>query len=82
MTRLLTPTEAAEELRISKSTITRCKKLGAPVHYVGTCGRFYQIDPDEFRVWMQAQGEEDPRVKAQKMSVLELKARRHAMMCG
>lgn len=77
--KLLTPEEAAEELRISRSTITRCKKLGAPVHFVGTCGRLYLIDPEEFREWMQAQGEEDPRIQARKLSVLELKAKRHAM---
>lgn len=77
--KLLTPEEASQELRISRSTITRCKKLGAPVHYVGTCGRHYQINPEEFREWMQAQGEVDTHEQARKLSVLELRAKRHAM---
>ena len=77
----LTPAEAAKVLRISTATITRCKKLGAPVHYVGTCGRFYRINPREFMEWMNAQGESDRREQARKLSVLELKAKRHAL-CG
>ena len=81
MARYMTPVEASEELGISRATITRCKKLGAPVHYVGTCGRFYRIDPDEFSTWMNAQGETNAREQTRKLSVLELRARRHAM-CG
>lgn len=81
MARYLTPAEAAKELRISTATITRCKKAGAPVHYVGTCGRFYQIIPEEFREWMNSQGDESARKNAPKLTVLELRAKRKAL-CG
>ena len=81
MNGLLPPAEAAKARRISTATIPRCKKMGAPVHYVGTCGRFYRINPREFMEWMNAQGEHDKREQARKLSVLELKAKRHAL-CG
>ncbi len=81
MSKYMKPEQAAEELGISRSTITRCKKLGAPVHYVGTCGRLYQIDPEEFSEWMNAQGQKDAIVKASKLTVLELRAKRKAL-CG
>ena len=81
MTRYLTPAEAAEVLGISRGTITRCKQKGAPVHYVGTCGRLYRIDPDEFAAWMNAQGEKSEEEKVRKLTTLELRARRHAI-CG
>lgn len=79
MTRLR-PEEAAKVLDISKSTITRCKKLGAPVHYVGTSGRFYRIDPEEFAAWMDAQGEKKSADQVRKLSVLEMRSRRHALV--
>ena len=81
MNSYMTPAEAAKVLRISTATITRCKKMGAPVHYVGTCGRFYRINPREFMDWMNAQGESDRKAQARKLSVLELKAKCHAL-CG
>ncbi len=77
---LLKPAEAAEVLGISTATITRCKKMGAPVHYVGTCGRFYRIDPAEFMDWMNAQGGKNHQEQARKLSLLELKAKRHALV--
>ena len=80
MARLKTPAEAAKELGISRATITRCKQMGAPVHYVGTCGRLYRIDPDELAAWMNAQGEKDKEEKERQMTLLELRARRHAMV--
>ena len=63
------------------SIAENAEKMGAPVHYVGTCGRFYRINPREFMEWMNAQGESDRREQARKLSVLELKAKRHAL-CG
>lgn len=54
----LAPKEAAEQLGISVATITRCVKNGAPVHRWGSTGRRYRIDPDEFRRWMERQGQE------------------------
>lgn len=55
---LIDPKEAAERLGISLATITRCVKRGAPVHRWGSTGRRYRIDVDEFRRWMERQGQE------------------------
>ena len=52
----LEPKAAAELLGISVATITRCVKRGAPVHRWGSTGRRYRIDVDEFRRWMEKQG--------------------------
>ena len=81
MNGLLKPAEAAEVMGISAATITRCKQKGAPVHYVGTCGRFYRIDPREFMEWMNTQGEQEQERKPLRLSVLELRAKRHEL-CG
>ena len=77
--RYVTPEAAAEELGISRSTITRCKQMGAPVRYVGTCGRRYRIDPEELAEWMNERGQMEAQQKHTKLSVVELRARRHAM---
>jgi len=79
--RLKTPAEAAEILHISRSTITRCKNMGAPVRYIGTCGRKYLIDTEVFAEWMNAQGMKEEPEKARQISMLELRARRHSL-CG
>ena len=73
----LTPAEAAEELGISRSTITRCVKRGAPVHRWGSCGRMYRILLSEFVPWMEHQGAEAEREKVKIMTVAELRAARH-----
>ena len=73
----LTPEEAAKELGISRTTLTRCKQAGAPVHYLGPCGRMYRFRLDELMDWMDAQGQKEPAERARKVSVLELKAERH-----
>lgn len=80
MNELLKPAEAAEVMGISRATISRCKKLGAPVQYVGTCGKYYRINPREFMEWMNAQGEEDRKEQKRKLSVVELAAKRHRMV--
>lgn len=80
MARYLLPEEAAVELGISRSTITRCKQMGAPVRYVGTCGRRYRIDPEAFGEWMQAQGEKDRTERVRQLTVTELRERRHRMV--
>ena len=54
----LPPKDAAPILGISVATITRCVKNGAPVHRWGSTGRRYRIDVDEFRRWMERQGQE------------------------
>ena len=54
----LPPKDAAPILGVSVATITRCVKNGAPVHRWGSTGRRYRIDVDEFRRWMERQGQE------------------------
>ena len=80
MGRLLMPDEAAEELHISRSTITRLKQMGMPVQFLGTCGKRYMIDLDVAMDFMQALGEKDRQEKAKQLSVMELRARRHQMV--
>lgn len=80
MTGYLTPERAAEELGISRSTITRLKQMGMPVQYLGTCGRRYLIDPQVALQYMQALGEKDKQTQASRLSVMELRARRHQMV--
>ena len=55
---LYSPKDAAPLLGLSVATITRCVKNGAPVHRWGSTGRRYRIDVDEFRHWMERQGQE------------------------
>lgn len=77
MTGYLTPAEAAEELGISRSTVTRCVQRGAPVHRWGSCGRTYRIQLDEFISWMEAQGQQpEQRVR----SLGQLRNERHRAM--
>lgn len=73
----LTPAEAAEELGISRATITRCVQRGAPVHRWGSCGRLYRIVISEFVPWMEAQGAEVQQEKRRLMTVAQLRAARH-----
>ena len=56
---LMAPKDAAALLGISAATVTRCVKNGAPVHRWGSTGRRYRIDPDEFRRWMERQGQQE-----------------------
>ena len=55
MNDLLIPKDAAKEMNISVSTITRCVKLGAPVHRWGSTGYRYRVRVPEFVAWMEAQ---------------------------
>ena len=73
----LTPAEAAEELGISRATITRCVQRGAPVHRWGSCGRLYRIVISEFVPWMEAQGAAEDERKKRLMTVAQLRAARH-----
>ena len=73
----LTPAEAAEELGISRATITRSVQRGAPVHRWGSCGRLYRIVISEFVPWMEAQGAEVQQEKKRLMTVAQLRAARH-----
>lgn len=62
--KLVSPKDAAAALEISLSTITRCVKNGAPVHRWGSTGHRYRIDVEEFRRWMEQQGQDhDPARK-------------------
>lgn len=56
MSDLLTPKEAAVVLGMSTATITRCVKLGAPVHRWGPTGARYRICASEFVAWMESRG--------------------------
>lgn len=81
---LLYPKDAAERLNISVATITRCVKLGAPVHRWGSTGHRYRIHLDEFVAWMEAQGP-DKRAVATRghspmLTVDEMAARNRARM--
>ena len=76
----LPPKDAAPILGLSVATITRCVKNGAPVHRWGSTGRRYRIDVDEFRRWMERQGQEKliPRPVPFDNDVDELARRRRA----
>ncbi len=50
---LLTPKEAAPIMQVSRATITRCVRQGAPVHRRGAAGLLYLIDTEEFIRWME-----------------------------
>ena len=76
----LTPAEVSAKLGISRATITRCKQRGAPVHYFGTCGRIYRIDPDELIAWMDEQGSVEQPREPERRSIEELRAARHRMV--
>lgn len=80
MSEYMFPAEAAEVLHISRGTISRCKQMGAPVRYLGTCGSRYLINPDEWFEWMQQQGEKANQKQARKptINIEELRAARHA----
>lgn len=80
MSDYLTPEQAAEALGLSRTTITRCKQAGAPVHYFGPCGRTYRILISEWIDWMDAQGRKENEAPARRASVVELREARHKMM--
>ena len=52
MATMLTPKEAADALKISTATITRCVKMGAPVYRWGASGKRYRICLEDFIAWM------------------------------
>lgn len=78
---LVPPKAAAALLGISVATITRCVKRGAPVHRWGSTGRRYRIDPEEFRRWMERQGQEEKPAPVWD-DVSELARRRRASVMG
>jgi len=77
MKEYLSLAEAAAALDISKSTLSRCKAAGAPVHYFGPVGKIYRFKLSELIEWMDAQGQKDPAERKRQASVLELRAERH-----
>ncbi len=81
MSGYITPAEACEVLGVGIGTIRKAKAMGAPVKYIGTCGRRYLINPDDFAAWMDAQGKKDREERIRTASVVEMRARRHAL-CG
>ena len=77
--RLKKPAEAAKLLQISRATISRNVKDGAPVYYISTKKHRYLIDPDEFLLWMNNHERQEEK-PAPNLTVLELAARRHALV--
>ena len=75
---LMEPKAAAELLGISVATITRCVKNGAPVHRWGSTGRRYRIDPEEFRRWMESQGQAVPMTIGTVYDLEDMARRRRA----
>ena len=69
-----TPSEVADILRISRATISRLVKRGAPVHYWGTSQRSYRILVDEFVQFMN----DNVRIESSRpsMSLEEMRRRR------
>lgn len=81
---LVTRREAARLMGISECTLSRCVKLGAPVHRRGTTGHRYLVDVAAFIRWMEAQdrrkAQEERRQQAEAISVEQMAARRLELM--
>ena len=77
---LLSPREAASVMGISQGTITRCVKLGAPVHRWGSTGYRYRIDVNEFVAWMEKQGQKKEHIQRKATNDVEEMARRRREM--
>lgn len=78
----VSPKDAAKILGMSKASITRCRKQGAPVRAWGPTGKRYLIDIPAFVQWMNDQGntQKEPPVKEKfyAASVTEMIEKRHA----
>lgn len=81
---LVTRKEAALQMGISECTLTRCVKLGAPVHRRGSTGHRYLVDVQSFIKWMEAQNSKKARerqeLKIIDLTVEQMAARRKEMM--
>lgn len=81
---LVTRKEAALQMGISECTISRCVRLGAPVHRRGSTGHRYLVDVSTFIKWMEAQGgrkaQEQKAQKAMLLTTEEMAARRKELM--
>ena len=86
----LTPKEAAAQLGMSVSQISRCKSAGAPVHYWGPSGTRYRIVPEELVAWMDQRGRkaanDDSQLPANNVipitSAASLAKRRHDLIAA
>lgn len=83
---LISRKEAAQRMGISECTLSRCVKLGAPVHRRGSTGHRYLVDVPVFTQWMEVQNskaaKEQREIKVIDLTVEELAARRQEMMRG
>lgn len=81
---LVTRKEAARQMDISECTLSRCVKLGAPVHRRGSTGHRYLVDVSAFIKWMEAQNgkkaKEQQAFKAIDLTVEQMAVRRQEMM--
>ncbi len=81
---LVTRKEAAQRMGISECTLSRCVKLGAPVHRRGSTGHRYLVDVPAFIKWMEAQNskraKEQQELKVIDLTVEQMAARRQEMM--
>ena len=81
---LMTRKEAALQMGISECTLTRCVKLGAPVHRRGSTGHRYLVDVQPFIKWMEAQNSKKAReqqeLKIIDLTVEQMAVRRKEMM--
>ena len=78
--RLKKPEEAAKLMQMSRATISRNVALGAPVYYISPKRHRYLIDPDEFLSWVNSRGSQEEEKPARNLTVLELAAKRHALV--
>ena len=81
---LVTRKEAARQMGISECTLSRCVKLGAPVHRRGSTGHRYLVDVPVFIKWMESQNrkkaQEQQELKIIDLTVEQMAARRQEMM--
>lgn len=84
MSELVTRSEAARLMGISECTLSRCVKLGAPVHRRGSTGHRYLVNVANFIKWMEAQNyrdrKEEQRQRAEMLTVEQMAERRREYM--
>lgn len=81
---LITRKEAAKQMGISECTLSRCVKLGAPVHRRGSTGHRYLVDVPAFIHWMESRNgkktQEQKEKKVFDLTVEQMAIRRQEMM--
>lgn len=84
---LMSRKDAAKAMGISECTLSRCVKLGAPVHRRGSTGHRYLVDVEAFVRWMEAQDRRKVKEKKEQkarqaaaLTVEEMAARRREIV--